>query len=232
MQSKLAVGGAMKAAAFALTEAKCVSFFFRRGAARGSRRRLDSRARLPPSLRYAAGDFRHTVQDAVSSASVRVRAATDNVAGVRVPRFERAPPPATAAPRADLTGLGAGGAQVAGARAAFLDAVALVVELASLQAAFASLDAAIKTTNRRVNALDNVVRPRLEATIAYIKGELDELEREDFFRLKKVQGKKKRDADAAAALRKAAAAPGGGSVATPAAPRSVLGPARDEEVVL
>ncbi|MBO8589926.1 V-type ATP synthase subunit D, partial [Staphylococcus aureus] len=44
-----------------------------------------------------------------------------------------------------------------------------------------------------VNALENVVKPRLENTISYIKGELDELEREDFFRLKKIQGYKKRE---------------------------------------
>ena len=43
------------------------------------------------------------------------------------------------------------------------------MELASLQTAFITLDIAIKQTNRRVNALDNVVRPRLENTIAYIK---------------------------------------------------------------
>ena len=43
------------------------------------------------------------------------------------------------------------------------------MSLASLQTAFLTLDEAIKTTNRRVNALDNVVRPRLENTISYIK---------------------------------------------------------------
>ena len=69
-----------------------------------------------------------------------------------------------------------------------------MVELASLQTAFLTLDQAIKTTNRRVNALENVVTPRLENTVSYIKGELDELEREEFFRLKKVQAKKKKDA--------------------------------------
>ena len=51
----------------------------------------------------------------------------------------------------------------------FMKSVELLVELASLQTAFLTLDAAIKTTNRRVNALDNVVRPRLENTISYIK---------------------------------------------------------------
>ena len=68
------------------------------------------------------------------------------------------------------------------------------MELASLQTAFLTLEMAIKTTNRRVNALENVVTPRLENTVSYIKGELDELEREEFFRLKKVQAKKKKDA--------------------------------------
>lgn len=58
-----------------------------------------------------------------------------------------------------------------------------------------TLDEAIKVTNRRVNALENVVKPKISNTIAYIKGELDELEREEFFRLKKVQAKKKKDQD-------------------------------------
>lgn len=51
----------------------------------------------------------------------------------------------------------------------FMKAVDLLVELASLQTAFLTLDEAIKTTNRRVNALEHVVKPRLENTIAYIK---------------------------------------------------------------
>lgn len=50
-----------------------------------------------------------------------------------------------------------------------MTAVELLVELASLQTAFLTLDAAIKTTNRRVNALEHVVKPKLENTIAYIK---------------------------------------------------------------
>eukprot|EP00741_Cyanophora_paradoxa_P020750 tig00021294_g20029.t1 len=42
---------------------------------------------------------------------------------------------------------------------------------------------------------ENVVKPKLSNTISYIISELDELEREEFFRLKKVQGKKKRDVE-------------------------------------
>ena len=68
----------------------------------------------------------------------------------------------------------------------------LLVSLANFQTAFMTLDAALKVTNRRVNALENVVKPRLDNTISYIKGELDELEREEFFRLKMVQKNKKK----------------------------------------
>lgn len=51
----------------------------------------------------------------------------------------------------------------------------------------------IRTTNRRVNALEYVLLPRLDNTINYIGAELDEQDREEFFRLKKIQGKKKRE---------------------------------------
>ena len=63
--------------------------------------------------------------------------------------------------------------------------------MASLQSAFLELDEALKITNRRVNALDNVVIPRLKATEKYITDELDELEREENFRVKKVIDVKK-----------------------------------------
>ena len=72
------------------------------------------------------------------------------------------------------------------------------------QTSFQQLDEAMKVTNRRVNALDNVVIPKLENTMRYISSELDEREREDLFRLKKVVSKKKRDNAIADAYRKAA----------------------------
>lgn len=52
----------------------------------------------------------------------------------------------------------------------------------AVQTSFAKLDEAIKVTNRRVNALEYVVIPRIENTINYIMSELDEMEREEMFR--------------------------------------------------
>ncbi|KAE8697418.1 V-type proton ATPase subunit D [Hibiscus syriacus] len=111
---------------------------------------------------------------------------------VKLPKFEYFTEGET---KNDLTGLDRGRQQVQQCRAAYAKAIEVLVELASLQTSFLTLDEAVKTTNRRVNALENVVKPRLENTISYIKGELDELEREDFFRLKKIQGYKKRETE-------------------------------------
>ena len=77
------------------------------------------------------------------------------------------------------------------------------MKLASLQTSFVTMDEALKVTNRRVNALENVTIPRIEATLSYITSELDELEREDFTRLKKVKDQNSRRALAQAAARKA-----------------------------
>merc|ERR1712204_3259 len=88
----------------------------------------------------------------------------------------------------------------------YTTAVKLLVELASLQTSFTTLDEVIKTTNRRVNAIEHVIIPKIERTLQYIVSELDELEREEFFRLKKVQDKKKKlrkEKEAMAAERRA-----------------------------
>ncbi|XP_021749605.1 V-type proton ATPase subunit D-like [Chenopodium quinoa] len=162
VSTKESMGDIMKDSAFSLTEAK-----------------------------YVAGDnIKHVVLENVQNASLKVRSRQENVAGVKLPKFEYFTEGDT---KNDLTGLARGGQQVQLCRGAYIKAIEVLVELASLQTSFLTLDEAIKTTNRRVNALENVVKPRLENTISYIKGELDELEREDFFRLKKIQGFKKKE---------------------------------------
>lgn len=208
VEAKDGMGDAMKGSFFSLAEAK-----------------------------YSGGDsIKHTVFDNVDRATLKVYSSQENVAGVKIPKFEsvsepgetkmeltggtcaqgstdtcRMPAVAFYADR-DITlcshrhsrcpagvrvlqhitqcscslactipvwrccccchclaGLGKGGQQIQACRKAYLSAIQLLVQLANLQTAFMTLDVALKVTNRRVNALENVVKPKIENTIAYIK---------------------------------------------------------------
>lgn len=152
---------------------------------------------------FAAGDFNRTVfENAATKAAVTVKAKTDNVAGVKLPVFEYAD---TGVDNFSMTGLGKGGTQIQECKKSFKKAVELLVDLASLQTSFLTLDEVIKATNRRVNAIEYVIIPQVQNTVDYINSELDESEREEFFRLKKVQDKKKKVKAEAKAAEEAAA---------------------------
>ena len=71
----------------------------------------------------------------------------------------------------------------------------MLIIIASLQTQFVTLDIALKVTNRRVNALEFILIPRIIGIIKWIESELDEETREDFFRLKKVTDNKKKAKD-------------------------------------
>jgi V-type H+-transporting ATPase subunit D len=138
---------------------------------------------------FVAGDIKNVTLNAVAeNATVRVRQKRENVVGVSLITNETMVD--TSAKDTSLTGLAKGGQKVSETKNKFLDAVKCIVDLATLQTWFFTLDEALKLTNRRVNALEHVLIPRIENTIAYMLSELDEMEREDFYRLKKVQNKK------------------------------------------
>merc|ERR1719199_2443142 len=146
---------------------------------------------------HTAGDIKPVVMEKVSTATIRVKQNVENVAGVQLPVFEM-----TGGDKGgELVGMAKGGQRITKCRETFVKALELLTKLASLQTSFVKLDEAIKITNRRVNALEHVVLPRIENTIAYVISELDELEREEFFRLKKVQAKKKEKVAAEEAAR-------------------------------
>lgn len=138
--------------------------------------------------KFAAGDFNSDILQNVGQATRRLQARKENVAGVSLPAFECIH---DGSDNYELTGLGRGGEKFNLVKRAYADVVQILVEIASLQTSFVTLDEVIKATNRRVNAIEHVIIPKYERTIAYIISELDECEREEFYRLKKVQGKKK-----------------------------------------
>ncbi|MTI66103.1 MAG: V-type ATP synthase subunit D [Firmicutes bacterium] len=67
----------------------------------------------------------------------------------------------------------------------------LTYELAEVENSVYKLAMEIKKTQKRANALEKIQIPKYERQIKFIEETLEEKEREDFFRLKKIKSKKK-----------------------------------------
>lgn len=71
----------------------------------------------------------------------------------------------------------------------FEEALKAILELAETEEIVKSLAREIEKTKRRVNSLEHVLIPRLESNREYIEMRLEEQEREDKFRMKRVKQK-------------------------------------------
>ena len=87
-------------------------------------------------------------------------------------------------------GLGNTNARLDEAVALFTRAKELTVELAEIENSVYRLTAAIKKTQKRANALKNIMIPRFEENVRFITDALDEKEREEFSRLKVIKKQK------------------------------------------
>jgi len=72
----------------------------------------------------------------------------------------------------------------------FMEVKYLTAHLAEIENSVYRLANAISTTQRRANALKNIMIPRFEGTVKYITDALDEKDREEFSRLKVIKKQK------------------------------------------
>lgn len=87
-------------------------------------------------------------------------------------------------------GLGNTNARLDEAVALFIRAKKLTVELAEIENSVYRLAVSIKKTQKRANALKNIVIPRFEGDVKFITDALDEKDREEFSRLKVIKKQK------------------------------------------
>ncbi len=109
---------------------------------------------------------------------------TDNIMGVKIPIMELDQIEAKTDP---AYGFLNSTAKLDDAYRQFREIGKQLLELADIESSIKSLTIEIEKTKRRVNVLENTLIPKLLATIKYIEMQLEEREREDFFRRKRIK---------------------------------------------
>ena len=141
----------------------------------------------------SSGDVSRIVDENVRSrADVKLTLRTKPVAGVTLPQFGIRNIEEEKYGESQILGITGGGQTLNITKKHFYEFLKKIVEIATLQTSYLAIDECLKITNRRVNALEYIVVPRIEYTIKYIVTELDERAKEEKFKIKKVlQNKKK-----------------------------------------
>lgn len=129
-----------------------------------------------------------------SSDNYTIEMAIESIYGVKVPNMnvpERQE-------KAGFSPINVGGRTIQAA-SNFNEVLEAIVKVAGTETKLRRIGEEIKKTSRRVNALEQVVIPGIQADIRFIRGVLDQREREESFRLKKIKAKLEAEAEAEAA---------------------------------
>lgn len=158
--------------------------------------RLEEAERLQEEARRRVAGAREAVEEArvrlgterlrsvalQPAAHVEAEVRTRSVMGVRVPVVD------LDVQRADLPyGLAGTSAVLDEARERWLELVRLLADLVEAVSTVWRLGTELRKTQRRVNALESIIIPRYENTLSYIGQVLEEEDREDVVRAKKVK---------------------------------------------
>ncbi len=108
---------------------------------------------------------------------------TENILGVKVPKID----PLPVRPKTPRYSFLDSTAQLDGVSKKFENSLNSILKLAEIETRIRRLARDIEKTKRRVNALEHLFIPQLEATERYIEMQLEEREREDFFRRKRIK---------------------------------------------
>ena len=108
----------------------------------------------------------------------------DNIMGVKIPKMNADDIKTTIKP---TYGFFETCSKLDDAQRKFNALVSKLIQLADLEGGIKSLAVEIEKTKRRVNVLENTLIPKLYATRKYIEMQLEEREREDFFRRKRIK---------------------------------------------
>jgi len=108
----------------------------------------------------------------------------DNIMGVKIPKMNSGDIIIDDKPN---YGFSDTCAKLDDAKFQFSNLVSKLIDLADLEGGIKSLTIEIEKTKRRVNVLENTLIPKLYATRKYIEMQLEEREREDFFRRKRIK---------------------------------------------
>ncbi|HIH26691.1 MAG TPA: V-type ATP synthase subunit D [Methanoregulaceae archaeon] len=139
--------------------------------------------------------FAETVEGAIGVKSAAfsvqevpdIRLASKNIMGVVVPEIESSKVKKSLIDRG--YGLLGTTSAIDEAASAYEDLVEAIIESAEIETTMKKLLDEIESTKRRVNALEFKVIPELTEARDFIKMRLDEMEREELFRLKKIKAR-------------------------------------------